>query len=312
MARPNIELRHLKYLAVLAEELHFRRAALRLHMSQPPLSRQIQQLEQELGVTLFERKGRGIGLTPAGAVFAEDARNILALLDKAVERTKLTEKGLIGQLDIGIFATAIFELFPNVVPPFQAKYPNIQVLLHDLNKSEQVKALRERRLSIGFARFVQEEPDIARELVSTARLYAACPAAHPLAAKAEIRVADLDRQKLILYPRTPRPSFIDRIIELCRDEGFEPRLEQEVDDVVTAVALVASQQGIAVVPAAVQNFQLPGVAFRPFEKRPTTSVALYCQYRKDDRSPVLQAFLESMRQGKGQGGGQGGGKPAPE
>ena len=279
MAKPNIEFRHLKYFVVLAEEMHFRRAALRLHISQPPLTRQIQQLEQELGVGLFERKGRGIDLTPAGAVFLDHARNILSLMDQAVEKTQLTERGHIGRLDIGIFGSAIFELFPSVVPPFRASFPNINVVLHDLNKSEQIKALRDRRLSVGFSRFVWDEPDLSKELVSTARLHAACPSAHPL----------------ILYPRVPRPSFVDKVIGLCRDEGFEPSIEQEVDDVITAVALVSSGQGIAIVPDAVQNFSLPGVLYRPLEALPSTSVELHCLYRRDDRSPILHAFLDSMR-----------------
>lgn len=295
MAKPNIEFRHLKYFVVLAEEMHFRRAALRLHISQPPLTRQIQQLEQELGVGLFERKGRGIDLTPAGAVFLDHARNIMSLMDQAVEKTQLTEKGHIGRLDIGIFGSAIFELFPSVVPPFRASFPNINVVLHDLNKSEQIKALRDRRLSVGFSRFVWDEPDLCKELVSTARLHAACPAAHPLATKDIIKVKDLVRQPLILYPRVPRPSFVDKVIGLCRDEGFEPSVEQEVDDVITAVALVSSGQGISIVPDAVRNFSLPGVVYRPFEALPSTSVELHCLYRRDDRSPILHAFLESMR-----------------
>jgi LysR family transcriptional regulator, benzoate and cis,cis-muconate-responsive activator of ben and cat genes len=302
MARPNIEFRHLRYFVILAEELHFRRAALRLHISQPPLTRQIQQLEQELGVTLFERKGRGIDLTQAGAVFLDDARNILLLLDQAVEKSQLTEKGLIGRLDIGIFGSAIFDLFPSVVPPFRALFPKINVSLHDMNKSEQIKALRDRRLSVGFIRFVWDELDLAKELVSVAQLYVACPANHNLARLDEIRVSDLDRQPLILYPKAPRPSFIDRVVSLCRDEGFEPFLEQEVDDVITAVALVSSGQGIAIVPEAVRNFSMPGVVYRPMQRLPSTMVDLYCLYRKDDRSPILQAFLKFMRTIHGRGG----------
>jgi DNA-binding transcriptional LysR family regulator len=295
VAKPNIEFRHLKYFVVLADEMHFRRAALRLHISQPPLTRQIQQLEQELGVALFERKGRSIELTPAGAVFLDHARNLLALMDQAIEKTQLTEKGQIGRLDIGIFGSAIFELFPGVVPPFRASFPNINVVLHDLNKTEQIKALRDRRLSVGFSRFVWDEPDLQRELVSTARLYGAMPSSHPLAARSMLRVKDLLRQPLILYPRVARPSFVDKVIALCRDEGFEPTVEQEVDDVITAVALVSSGQGVAIVPEAVQNFSLPGVIYRPMEVMPSTTVDLYCLYRKDDRSPILHAFLDSMR-----------------
>ena len=171
-------------------------------------------------------------------MFLDHARNILSLMDQAVEKTQLTERGHIGRLDIGIFGSAIFELFPSVVPPFRASFPNINVVLHDLNKSEQIKALRDRRLSVGFSRFVWDEPDLSKELVSTARLHAACPSAHPLATRDIIKVKDLMRQPLILYPRVPRPSFVDKVIGLCRDEGFEPSIEQEVDDVITAVALV--------------------------------------------------------------------------
>jgi DNA-binding transcriptional LysR family regulator len=145
-----MEIRQLKYFAVLAEELNFNRAAARLHMSQPPLTRQIQQIESELGAQLFLRLPRGLELTPAGASLQDDARRILGQLEVAKDRAGKAGRGQIGRLDVGIFGSAILNHIPRLLLQFRNRYPEVQISLHEQTKSEQLQALREKRITIGF------------------------------------------------------------------------------------------------------------------------------------------------------------------
>lgn len=295
MSRPNIEIRHLRYFLAVAEDMSFRRAALRLHVSQPPLTRQVQQLEEELGVELFARKGRGIELTPAGEMLFVEARKILDLTAQAIEKAQLAGRGDVGRLDVGVFGSAVLDVIPKLITAFRDAHPGVSIVMHDLNKAEQLKALRDGRLTVGFNRFVRDEPDIVKECVLREHLLIACSKTNPLSMKDEISIEDLQRQPLVLYPRLPRPGFADKVVAFCRSRGFEPHVVQEVDDVVTAVALVSSGFGLCVVAESATTLQLPNVCYRPLEKTPDTWVELYCQYLRDDRSPILKAFLEIIR-----------------
>jgi DNA-binding transcriptional LysR family regulator len=295
MPSPNIEIRQLRYFVAVAEELNFRRAALRLHISQPPLTRQVHQLEQELGVELFDRLSRGVALTAAGAAFLVEARNILSLADLAVEKARLAGQGQIGRLDIGVFGSAMFDVIPRLAAQFHKAYPGVTIALHDMNKAEQIKALREGRLTIGFNRFVWDEPDMVKESVLVEHLFVAHDGRMAAPDGDFLTIADLARAPLILYPRVARPGFADRVVALCRDRGFEPNVVQEVDDVVTAIALVSSGFGSAIVTESATNLQLPHVTFTPLERTPETGIELFCQYPKGEPSPILAAFLEIIR-----------------
>lgn len=290
-----MDLRHLKYFIAVAEELNIGRAALRLHISQPPLTRQIQQIEEELGVQLLIRTPRGVELTQAGEMFLQEARNIRSLVEQAVERTKRAGQGELGRIDIGIFGTGILSAIPKLLQIFRDDHPDVRVVLHTMSKDEQIEALRQKRISVGFNRIVAQQHDLTCELIIQERLYLAVNQSHPLSRQGSVAFADLGKYPLVLFPTGARPNFVDRVIELCRNAGFVPEISQIVGDAVTGVALVASGFGITVVPESVITLSPPGIVYLPFADAQPATVDLSCIYRKDDQSPILQAFRTAIQ-----------------
>ena len=291
-----MDLRHLRYFIAVAEEQNIGRAALRLHISQPPLTRQIQQLEEELGVQLFIRTPRGVELTQAGTLFLDEARNIRSLVEQAIERTKRAGQGKLGRLDIGIFGTGILGAIPLLLHHFRDSHPDVRVVLHTMSKDEQIEALRQKRITIGFNRIISPLPDLETELIIREPLYLAVNETHPLSQLEQVTFSDIASQPLVLFPTGARPNFVDRVIELCRNQGFTPEISQIVGDAVTGVALVAGGFGATLVPKSATTLGLPGVVFRPFAEPASATVDLSCIYRKDDESAILQAFLHTIRE----------------
>ena len=189
-----MELRHLKYFVAVAKELSIGRAALILNISQPPLTRQIQQLEEDLGATLFVRSVKGVELTEAGRTLYAEAQNILALVDLATERTKRASLGLIGRLDVGIFGSGMFDIVPRVLLKFRTEYPDVKIAMHTMTKGEQIEALRQRRITIGFNRLVPKHPDICSKVVMWERLLVGVHSSNPLAEQERIALVDLADQ----------------------------------------------------------------------------------------------------------------------
>jgi LysR family transcriptional regulator, benzoate and cis,cis-muconate-responsive activator of ben and cat genes len=290
-----VDLRHLRYFVAVAEEENIGRAAARLHISQPPLTRQIQQLEEELGVTLFTRTPRGMELTQAGELFLEEARNIRSLVEQATERTQRAGQGKLGRLDVAIFGSAILDAIPKLLLAFRTHHPDVKVVLHTMTKAEQIEALRQRRISVGFNRMLAPLDDIGVKQVAIEDLLLAVRADHPLARQPRIRFADLQEYPMVVFPTGTRPSFIDRVIGLCGKSGFQPQISQEVGDAVTGVALVAGGFGVCLVPESATTLQFPGVVYLPLtDTPPNFCVDLSCIYRKGDQSPILAAFLETV------------------
>jgi DNA-binding transcriptional LysR family regulator len=295
MSLAAIEFRHLRYFVAVVEQRSFRGAALRLHVSQPPLTRQVQQLEEALGVQLLLRKPRGIEPTDAGRVFFDEARNILMLVEQAASRAQLAGHGQLGRLDVGIFGSAVFGAIPRIIQTFRERYPKVEVVLHNLDRAGQIRALRERRLSVGFNRFFEDEPDLTWEVIQTERLNVSLHHTHPLAKHSSLGLAQLDGEPLILYPRTPRPSFIEQTQRLLQKKNVRPQSVQEVDDVVTAVALVAGGFGLSLVTDSARNLQLPGIVYVPLRVEDRATFDLCMIRRNDDDSPLLQEFLTVAR-----------------
>jgi LysR family transcriptional regulator, benzoate and cis,cis-muconate-responsive activator of ben and cat genes len=290
-----VDLRHLRYFIAVAEEENIGRAAARLHISQPPLTRQIQQLEEELGATLFIRTPRGMELTQAGELFLAEARNIRALVDQATERAQRAGQGKLGRLDVAIFGSAILDAIPKLLLAFRNRYPDVKVVLHTMTKGEQIEALRQRRISVGFNRMLPPLDDIGVSQVATEGLVLAVHADHILARQTRIRFAELEHYPLVLFPTGARPNFVDKVIGLCSECGFQPQIAQEVGDAVTGVALVAGGFGVCLVPESATTLQFPGVVYRQLvETPPNFFVDLSCIYRKDDKSPILSTFLETL------------------
>lgn len=291
-----MELRHLRYFVCVAEEQNIGRAARRLHISQPPLTRQIQQLEDQLGARLLRRTARGVELTDAGKVFYDDARNILALSDRAAERAGKAARGLLGRVDVAIFGSGIFSAIPLLLRRFREASPEVSIVLHNMTKAEQIDALRHRRITLAFNRLMRPEEGLTCESILTEPLYVAMSSGDRLSARTAVAINELEGQPLVLFPSGSRPSFIDRVHEMCRAAGFEPLVAQEVGDVVHAVALVATGFGVCLVPHSATAMALPGVIYRPLHHPTHSRVDLCCIYRDDDESVILKALLGSMRE----------------
>lgn len=287
-----MDLREMRYFLAVAEERNFGRAAERLHIAQPPLSRQIRALEEELGAALFVRTPKGVDLTEAGQTLLDEVPNLLALAQRARERTRRAGQGLIGQLDVGLFGSGVLDVIPRMLARFHAQRPEVRIRLHNLTKAEQLQALHERRLSVGFNRLVPQEEGLVIEPILREPLVVAMPEAHPLCVRPSIPLAELDGQPMILYPNIPMRGLAQEIVDAFRAESVTLRVEQEVEDVLTAVALVASGFGLAITTQSATSLRLPGVAFRPLASRHLRDVELSCLYRRGDSSPVLAAFLE--------------------
>jgi len=275
-----MDLRQMRYFLAVAEEGNLNRAAERLHMAQPPLTRQIRALEEELGTALFVRTPKGMDLTEAGAALLDEVPNLLALAARARERTLRAGQGLAGRLDVGIFGSGVLDVIPRMLARFHAERPEVRIVLHTQTKAEQIAALRERRIAIGFNRLVPPESDLVVETVLREKMVVALREQHPLAARKRLRLRDLDDVPMILYPNLP-----------LRQAG-QMRVEQEVEDVLTAIALVSGGFGLCITTESSMSLRLPGVAYRPLDCEALRDIELACLYRRGDASPVLAAFLQ--------------------
>ncbi|MFS8975072.1 LysR substrate-binding domain-containing protein [Cupriavidus necator] len=290
-----MDVRQMRYFLAVAEELNFGRAAERLHMAQPPLTRQIRALEEQIGVRLFERGNRGTELTEAGKRLLQDVPNILALTQLAEEQARLAGAGLLGRLDVGIFSAGILNVVPRLLARFHTARPEVQISLHNMTKSEQITALRERRITVAFNRLVPEEEDLVVESVLREPYLVALFEGHALCSRAAISIADLDNEPMILYPNIPLHGLAQEVAEAFRLAGARLRVEQEVEDVVTCIALVASRFGLAITTESAANLRLPGVVYKPLRDPRLRDIELSCVYRRGDTSPVLQGFLGIVR-----------------
>ena len=291
-----MDLRDMRHFLAVAEDGHIGRAAARLHLSQPPLTRHIQALEEKIGVPLFVRTPKGVTLTEAGRTLLEEAPNLLALAQQAAERTRLAGQGLIGRLDVGLFGSGVLDVIPRILARFHQARPEVKIVLHNLTKDAQLQALRERRITVGFNRLVPEEDGITVETVLREPLVVAIAASHALAARPAIRLQDLDGVPLILYPNVPLRGLAQEVADAFRAEGVRMRVEQEVEDVVTAVALVSAGFGAAITTQSAASLRLPGVEFRPLRSARLKELELSCLYRSGDASPTLRAFLNVVHE----------------
>ncbi len=259
-----MELRQLRYFVAVAEEGNFSRAAERLHVSQPPLSMQIKGLEQELGIRLFERSNRGVSLTPAGQVFFEEARSVLSRLELARLRALQTDRGETGTLSVGFVSIADYGILPPALKSFRARFPRVEVQLHELTTDAQIHALRDARLDLGIGLAPVDEPDLEFERVSREELVLAAPSNHPAAKGGRsVDLRTLAKESFIVPPRNIAPGLYDLTIGHCRSFGFMPRVTQQARQMQTVIGLVSCGMGFALVPASVRNLKRTGVQYRP-------------------------------------------------
>ncbi|MDH4846233.1 MULTISPECIES: LysR family transcriptional regulator [Pseudomonas] len=291
-----VELRHLRYFVAVAQNGGLTSAAESLNITQPPLTRQIRQLEDLLETKLFVRQSRGMELTDAGKSLLEDARNILALTEQALERSRLAGQGKLGQLDVGVFGSVMLDIVPRIIQRFRQLHPEVEVVLHNLDRAGQIKALEERRLTVGFNRFFKEEPGLSWEVLLTENLHLAVHESHPFATRDDVNFSEIDGQQLIMYPRSPRPGFIDHLLSMFHDQNVHPKIAQEVDDVVTAVSLVSAGVGLSFVVDSSCNLHLPGVVYLPVKDQDRATFDLCMIRRSHDDSRLLEGFLTVARE----------------
>ena len=221
-----MEIRQLKYFCAVAKELNIGRAASTLNMSQPPLTRQIQQLEAILKTQLFIRSARGVELTDAGHTLYSEAKHLLSLVDLASERTLLSAQGLIGRLDVGIFGSGMFDVVPRVLLQFRKAFPDVKIVLHTLDKSEQLEALRERRINVGFNRLVSKHSGIHSTIVTRERLIVAVHRSNPLASRGSLTLRDLVGQPMSSFPVWVAPTLPTSFLRNARSEDLRRRLSK--------------------------------------------------------------------------------------
>jgi DNA-binding transcriptional LysR family regulator len=285
-----VELRQLRYFVAVAEELHFRRAAERLHISQPPLSQQIRALEDELGFALLVRTRRRVELTPAGAAFLRDARSILSELAGAVAGARRIDAGQTGRLRINFVGSALFSIVPGTVERFRRSRPGVALELRERATVDQLRAVRAGLADVGLVRPPIEEDDSFRaQTVLRERTLAALPAAHPLSALRRVPLRRLAAEPLVLFPRDQAPGFHDLLIDSLAGAGSAPRVIQYAPEMLTIIGLVVAGTGVSLVPASVARLALDGVAYRPVTGAPRSELVAIT--RAGDDSALVRAFV---------------------
>ncbi len=250
-----MELRHLQYAVAVADELHFGRAAQRLRVAQPSLSRQVRQLEKDLGVELFDRTSRRVELTPAGAAFVVAARRTLAAAADSRVAAVQAASGVAGRVTLGFVASAAVDVLPRVVAVHRRERPLVRLSLRELTTAEQVPRLLDGEVDVGLGRDLEPVPGLRVTTLLREPLLAAVPAGHPLHARRRIGVADLAGSPFVALPRDRVPRAWDRLLVMCHGAGVTPELAQEANQFVTLLALVAAGLGVAVVPQSVRSLR---------------------------------------------------------
>jgi DNA-binding transcriptional LysR family regulator len=291
-----MELRQLHYFLAVAEELNFGRAAQRLNIAQPPLSRQIRQLEQELGVQLFHRTSRRVELTEVGNVFLEEARRILKQVEQSIQVTQRASQGEIGRLSVAFEGSSAYDIIPTALKTYRERFPDVELVVLSMTTEKQVEALHDDRIQVGFVvpPLQGQVQDLFVEAVLQEPLVLALPEDHPLAAQSKVKVRSLANEAFIMGQRNSGCGLYDQVIAACRRAGFSPNVTQEVNEMQVLLGLVAADLGVAILSGSAKQFQRSGVVYR--ELQPASSeVALASAWRKDSQSSVLQAFLEVIR-----------------
>jgi len=285
-----MELRHLRYFVAVADEKNFTRASKRLFIAQPPLSRQIQQLEEELGVSLIEKGSRPLRLTEAGRFFYAHAQQ---LLGKAADLKSMTQRvGKIEKtLSIGFVASTLYGILPKIIRRFRTEYNAVDISLHEMTTMEQIKALKDGSIDVGFGRVRHEDPNIRRIVLREERLIVALPVGHPLTASTTpLSLKDLIPETLIVFPKAPRPSFADQVLAAFSDRAIQLEKILEVRELQIAIGLVAAGQGVAIVPASLQGMKRDDVSYMELGERHTTSPVIF-SVRMLDQSEELRQLL---------------------
>lgn len=296
-----MELRQLRNFVTLADELHFTRAAARVGISQPALSLNIRQLEEEIGVSLFRRTKRRVELTAAGEVLLTEARRTLSQLDWAAGAARRAEQGEVGRLALGFVGPATYSVLPPILRAFHERFPGVELDVDELNTGQQLPALREGRLQLGFLRppMPADSDGLVIERILRETVVVALQRGHRLAGESRVRLIDLAEEPLLIFRRDLEPTLYDSYMRLCADAGVVPRVLHEANPLHLIIGLVAAGLGFTLLPTSVRKLQRPDVVYRLVDPQPP-KVEVAAAWRIDEPSPILRAFLGVMREVVGQ------------
>jgi DNA-binding transcriptional LysR family regulator len=290
-----MELRQLRSFLVLCEELHFGRAAQLLNISQPPLSRQIRQLEEELGVQLFRRTKRMVELTDAGRTFAGEARQIVAQVAHAAGLAEQVKRGAVGRLTVG-YTLPKAHIIVSTLKAFAQRCPDAHVLLEYLpgeGRGERMEFIRDGRIDVGFVGLHADKKDLVVEPILREGFVIAMAKNHPLSARSQVPVHALAHERCILYPRHWNPSEHDLLTGLCQKAGFAMNIAYEVENIHMRFELVGKGFGVSIARASSQELHRNDVVFRSLKNSPKVGMGI--AYSPENRSQILASFIETVR-----------------
>ncbi|EPJ86880.1 MULTISPECIES: LysR substrate-binding domain-containing protein [Pseudomonas] len=289
------ELAQLRCFTTVATELNFRRAAERLNMTQPPLSRQIQLLEHHLGVALFTRSTRSVALTAAGRAFFIEAQNLLERAQQAAASAKRFAKGDIGSVTISFVGSAVYEFLPKVIAEARLKQPHVKISLEEMNTYQQHEAMRARRIDLGIVRSPLLQPGFATECLVREPFLLAVPSTHRLATSATVAVTDLDGEPFLMYSHAAYPPFNELLTGMFRSARVAPQYVQWLGSSLTILALVNAGMGLALVPRCAASVVFKGVTFREIDLGEGVQSELHLIWRSDNDNPAFAMLLDAIR-----------------
>ncbi|WP_219466055.1 LysR family transcriptional regulator [Nonomuraea rhizosphaerae] len=294
MERPQLALHQLHAFTVLAEELHFGRAAVRLGIAQPPLSQQIRRLEEKVGHPLFERRPGGVVLTSAGRELLPAARRALGEVADGLEAARRAGGGEAGLIRVGFAASLALTILPGMLRAYRERHPAVEVRISEMTTAPQVAALLGRSIDVGLLREPPDVPGLVAEAVLSEPFVAVLPVGHDLAGQRVVPVAALAAEPFVLLGPEAGPTVHERIVGVCRAAGFEPRIGQHAVEWQTVCALVEAGLGVSIAPASVRRVRLKGVAYRRIEPADARTVVAMCR-REGETDPLVVRFVEVAR-----------------
>lgn len=289
-----LQLTQVRCFVTVAEELHFGRAAVRLNMTQPPLSRQVQLLEHALGVELLERNIRSVRLTPAGAIFLPEARRLLRSAQDAVLLARRARRGALGQVAIGFTPSSSYDFLPRLIHGLRATYPDIELTLEEMVTRDQIAALASHRIDLAFVRPPFEAKETRACRVRAEPMVAALPHDHPLATRAALTPADMEGQDLIMYSILGSGYFHDLVQRLLVSAHIRPRLIHHLTQIHALLSMVRTGVGIALIPESASRLGIDNVIYRPLGFGENISAELFMVHRAQDVSQVLGNVMDTV------------------
>lgn len=291
-----MESRQLRYFVAVARERNFTRAAEKLHIAQPPLSRAVQQLEDEFGMTLLDRASKPLALTDAGRLLFEQAVQVLDRMDEMKALVARLRDAELTRLGIGFVASTLYGYLPEVIRRYRAARPEVELSLLEMTTIEQVAALKEGRIDVSFGRITFNDAAIERTVLRNEKLCVALPLTHSLSSRTGLlKLEELAGDALVIYPKAPRPSYADQVLALFRERDLKPKHVHEVRELQTALGLVAADTGVCIVPASVERLRRDNVVYRRLDE-PGAVSPIIMSTRKGDRSPEIGLILRIVKE----------------